>query len=226
MEIIKEIIEKNQLMKEEILTEFQNGEAVEKTIKSGMKENTTEDIRHVDQFGRKYNFRVFIYCYTVGKEEICVDLARAYNTKIVLDNDRHRMIKSIGYHPDLFTTNPEEGFIHLTKGINSISRIAGSNIIHISLTGWINCKSYMCLKKNEYQVAYSSHSNFGELDEFVGLIRPCVIKPVVVERQEDTDLEVEAVKSLSGYFFWLQHLKQRGLVLLSCLKRREISGTG
>lgn len=118
--------------------------------------------------------------------------------------------------------NENEGFIHLTKGINSSNKISGSNVIHISLTGWINCKSYICLKKNEYQVAYSSHSNYSELDEFVSIIRPCVIKPIVIEKQEDTDMEVEAVKSLSGYFFWLQNMKQRGLPLLSFIKRRKI----
>jgi hypothetical protein len=209
-------------MKEETLTEFVNGKVIETKIESATKSNPSTKIFHIDQMGRKYKFRVFIYCYTVGKEEICIDLARAYQTKIVLDADRYRMIKRINYHEEFFTVNPDEGFIHLSKGINSSSKIEYEHAIHISLTGWINCKSYMCLKKGEYQVAYSSHSNFEELDEFVSIVRPSVIKPVVIERKEDSDLEVQAVKSLSGYLFWLQNMKQRGFELLSYLSRRKV----
>ena len=35
------------------------------------------------------DLQVFIYCYTIGKEEICVDLAKKFNTKIILDPDRY-----------------------------------------------------------------------------------------------------------------------------------------
>ena len=209
-------------MKQEKITEIENGEMVEKLTDSATKDFNKNQRYHIDHFGRVYNFRVFIYCYTVGKEEICLDLARAYQTKIVLDADRYQMVKKTGFFPEYFTVNPDEGFIFLTKGINHTVKESCNNVIHISLTGWINCKSYMCLKKGEYQVAYSSHSNFPELDEFVSIVRPSLIKPVVIERKEDTDLEVEAVKSLSGYFFWLQNLKQRGLALLSLLMRRKI----
>lgn len=33
-----------------------------------------------------------MYCYTIGKEELCIELAKHYNTKIVLDAERYRMI--------------------------------------------------------------------------------------------------------------------------------------
>jgi len=175
-----------------------------------------------DRFGNHYNFRVFIYCYTVGKEEVVLDLARYYKTKIVLDRDRYRMIKALNYFPEYFTNDPSEGFIHLTKGLNSTHRLVRNDVIHISLTGWVNCKSYLCLKKGEYQVAYSSHSNYEELDRFTSLIKPGIINPIVIERNENMNLNEDGVKSMAGYYFWLRNFKKRGLELLRELTRRQI----
>lgn len=180
----------------------------------------TNPILCTDRFGNHYNFRVFIYCYTVGKEEVVLDLARYYKTKIVLDRDRYRMITSLNYFPEYFTNDPNEGFIHLTKGLNSAHKLVRNDVIHISLTGWVNCKSYLCLKKGEYQVAYSSHSNYEELDRFTSLIKPGIINPIVIERNEGMDLNEEGVKSMAGYYFWLRNFKKRGLELLRKLTRR------
>jgi hypothetical protein len=182
----------------------------------------TNPILCTDRFGNHYNFRVFIYCYTVGKEEVVLDLARYYKTKIVLDRDRYRMIKALNYYPEYFTNDPNEGFIHLTKGLNSVHKLTRNDVIHISLTGWVNCKSYLCLKKGEYQVAYSSHSNYEELDRFTAMIKPGIINPIVIERNEGMDLNEDGVKSMAGYYFWLRNFKKRGLDLLRKLTRREV----
>jgi hypothetical protein len=179
-------------------------------------------VLHTDNLGNKYNFRVFMFCYTVGKEEICLELARYYNTKIVVDRDRYQMIKALNYHTEYFTNNPNEGFIHLTKGLNSEHTLSKTDVIHISLTGWINCKSYLCLRKGQYQVPYSSHSNFEELDRFVSIVDPGIINPVVVERQDALNLNVAGIKSMASYFFWLRNFKKRGMQLLSLIIRRSV----
>ena len=57
------------------------------------------------------------------------------------------------------------------------------NIIHINLTGWINSKSYIKVNENEYLVAYSSHSNFKELEKFTNLINPGYLNRIVLERE-------------------------------------------
>lgn len=69
-------------------------------------EKCIEMIKEIIDKNRASNsqLRVFIYCYTVGKEEICLELAKAYQTKIILDNDRFRMIKKVNFYPDYFTT--------------------------------------------------------------------------------------------------------------------------
>ena len=60
-----------------------------------------------------------MFAYTIGKEEIAVELAKHYNTKIVVDKNRYMNMQVLDYHKDLFTLNPKEGFIQLSRGINS-----------------------------------------------------------------------------------------------------------
>lgn len=156
-----------------------------------------------EEYGDK--LRVYLYCYTIGKEEICLDLARYYKTKVVLDADRYRTLSKLKYHPGFFTRDENEGFIHLSKGVNTLERESETGRIHINLTGWINCTSYISQKKDEYMVAYSSHSNYPELDRFVSLIRPGVLSNVVIEK--DLDTNPASAKSLGNYFFCLKSMK-------------------
>ena len=178
-------------------------------------ENCVEIIKEIveknrEEFGDA--LRVKMYCYTIGKEEICLDLARKFKTKVVLDADRFRMITKLNYHPGFFTRDPKEGFIHMSKGVNAGEKEQEDATIHINLTGWINCSSYLSLKKNEYLVAYSSHSNFKELDRFVSLIRPAVLNNIVIEKE--LEASSQHVKHLGNYFFSLKSMKQRGFAML------------
>jgi hypothetical protein len=60
-----------------------------------------------------------MFAYTIGKEEIAVELAKHYKTKIVVDKNRYMNMRVLDYHKDLFSINSKDGFIHLTGGINS-----------------------------------------------------------------------------------------------------------
>lgn len=174
-------------------------------------EEGIEIIKDIIEKNLKINsdLRFFIYCYTVGKEEICLELAKYFKTKIVLEPIRYKMIKKVNFYPDYFTTNPNSGFIHLTKGVNRIDKdTSEENTIHINITGWVNCKTYISIKKKEYLVAYSSHSNYKELKRFVSIVKPAILNKVVIEREGLAS--IKNVKSLGSYFMWLKNLKQRG----------------
>lgn len=175
-------------------------------------ERCVESVREIIERGRAQSgaaLEVHIYCYTIGKEEICLDLARHFKTKVVLDPARYRVIRKLNYHVDCFTLSATEGWIHLRSGTQSVGA-PDAHRLHIHLTGWINCPSYLSLQPNEFLVAYSSHSNFAELERFVALVRPAVLSNVVVERHAETGEAPNA----SNYFFWLKSMPQKGFAEL------------
>lgn len=187
------------------------------------KERAIEIIKGIIENNLKQSgdrLRVNMYCYTVGKEEICIGLAKAFKTKILLDPERHRYIKRANYYTNFFTMKEEESFIRLTSGVNRKDKEVKDHLIHINLTGWINCSDFMSLTPGEYMVAYSSHSNYPELDKFVSVVKPGVLSNIVIEK--DSKLCLTKLKSFSSYFFYLKNFKQRGLEELSKLTRKDV----
>ena len=162
----------------------------------------------IERARREGEVDVHIHCYTVGKEEICLELARHFRTKVVLEPERHRLVRRIGYHPDCFTAVEGEGWIHMRSG-GGRPAAAAAQRLDIHLSGWINCPSYLSLQPNEFLVAYSSHSNYAELERFVALVRPAVLSNVVVERRAEGREPPAA-----NYFFWLKNMPQKGFAEL------------
>ena len=53
----------------------------------------------------------------------------------------------------------------MTKDINrEYKKINDNQIVHINLSGWVNSKKFVRFNFNEYLVAYSSHSNYYEME--------------------------------------------------------------
>jgi len=49
------------------------------------------------------NNKIFIYCYTLGKEEVFANLARYFNTKVILQKDRWNKLEALGVAKDYFS---------------------------------------------------------------------------------------------------------------------------
>lgn len=64
-------------------------------------------------------YRIFVFSYTLGKEEVLVNLAEEFQTLIVVDEERYRKIVLMDLRPELFTTDPKAGWIHV-KQIKSL----------------------------------------------------------------------------------------------------------
>lgn len=58
-------------------------------------------------------YRVYIFSYTLGKEEVFMNLAEDFETLIVVDQDRMRNVKVMDLKPELFTTDKGAGFINV-----------------------------------------------------------------------------------------------------------------
>ena len=58
-------------------------------------------------------YRVFLFSYSLGKEEVFLNLAEDFKTKIVVDEDRYRKIALMDLKPELFTTDPSASRLHI-----------------------------------------------------------------------------------------------------------------
>ena len=56
-------------------------------------------------------YKVYLFAYHLGKEEVFIKLAKHFNTKIVLTNERYESAKLIGLDMELFTTKHRNGWI-------------------------------------------------------------------------------------------------------------------
>ena len=121
------------------------------------------------------NFRVFLFVYTLGKEEVFTNLAKDFKTLIVVDEDRFRIVNQIDLQPELFTTDPTQGWIHVIN----IRKLSSMDIeecnkeeptIFIILTGWND--KYNRNLPFYFKVPYSSHSNYREIEKFVKAVNP------------------------------------------------------
>ena len=68
---------------------------------------------------------MFIFMYNLGKEEAFLGLAKEFDTKVVVDEDRYRKVKLLDLSPELFTTSTslsvKEAKIHV-KHIRDLNK--------------------------------------------------------------------------------------------------------
>ena len=121
------------------------------------------------------DYRMFIFLYNLGKEEVLLNLAEEFETLIVVDEDRMRQVQQMELKPWLFTTDASQGWIH----VKSIKNLKAFDIeeankeeptVFIILTGWND--KYNRNLPYYFKVPYSSHSNYRELETFVKACTP------------------------------------------------------
>jgi hypothetical protein len=87
------------------------------------------------------DYRIFLFAYNLGKEEVFLSLADDFKTKIVVDEARMKKIELMGLRPELFTVDQTASLFH----IKSIKNLVGFDInacnkemptIFVILTGW------------------------------------------------------------------------------------------
>lgn len=139
--------------------------------------------------------------YTIGKERLFLEVARALRKKVYVTAAKMRLLKCLEFQEEdmqWFTSNEHESNIHVApmwtlasfKRLKHISsQYVGrfSLIVAFSATGWTFGKGK---KKSpgrrwqqgtiiRYEVPYSEHCSFTELKEFVKLVSPDNIIPSV-----------------------------------------------
>lgn len=169
------------------------------------------------------NSLVVIGTYTIGKEELVIEAAKATCQKIYAPTTRLESLKGLidsGFaNSDLFSSDPYETKIHLLPiadcGREKVSLYAAANgfdsVTAIRPSGW-NGQPYWRLpmsdKLNEitvttYDVPYSDHSAPSELTAFVKAIKPTTITPTTTRNQK----EIEKIRSF--FLPYMNHSKKK-----------------
>ncbi|CAN4127943.1 unnamed protein product [Withania somnifera] len=139
--------------------------------------------------------------YTIGKERLFVEVARALQKKVYIPASKLSILECLGFTREemqLFTLNELESQIHVVpmwtiasfKRLKHVSnQYAGrySLIVAFSPTGWSFGRGKKKSNGNRwqqgtiirYEVPYSEHSSFSELKEFVKFVSPVNIIPSV-----------------------------------------------
>ncbi|KAK6131967.1 hypothetical protein DH2020_034292 [Rehmannia glutinosa] len=145
--------------------------------------------------------------YTIGKERVFVEVAKALRKKVYVTAAKLRILECLGLQQEdmqWFTLNEQESHIHVVPmwSIASFKRMKHmsiqymgrfSLIVAFSPTGWSFGKGKKSTGRRwqkgtiiRYEVPYSEHSSFTELKEFVKFISPVNIIPSVNNHGPDS----------------------------------------
>ena len=159
---------------------------------------------------------VYLSSYTAGKEELFVECAKKYSTRVWVSADRFEDLHALGFS-HYFTLDESEAFIFVNRLAHDDDEANQAIFIRrrkryvcIRPTGWCNTQTPLQQRDNEWVVPYSSHSNFAELEKFVASIRPAVLRGVVEGEKDCLSGKVGEIKYYHQYSFVLRNIRQRG----------------
>ena len=125
--------------------------------------------------------KFFIYCYTLGKEEVFWNLAEQFNTKVQMLKERFDKAICCGLGTSHFLTKQSHDLVRdgplflfaktmrdLPKSPEEVEK--KKDVVHIVLSGWKG--QYNVRHPRYFKILYSSHSSPTELETFVKKINP------------------------------------------------------
>lgn len=121
----------------------------------------------------------------LGKHKILMDISKRFQTNIVVSEKQLEKISVAGLGTDFLTTNPEEGFIHLISKKNRakiVEQTKKSSIGHdfICIDTDFLMLEHQAPDKINYIVPYSLHSNYAEMETFIRMVRPSILRKIVI----------------------------------------------
>ncbi|XP_033103339.1 DNA cross-link repair 1 protein-like [Anneissia japonica] len=131
------------------------------------------------------NREIVLGMHSLGKEDLLVDIARRFQTWIVVSPEKMSLVKLLDL-PDVFTTDISAGWIRVEKNMKitkkniAIWNKEQDTIAILPTALYFNSQDYTHTS-NIHVVPYSDHSSYYELLEFVAHIKPKRLIPIVKE---------------------------------------------
>ncbi|NXJ13952.1 DCR1B exonuclease, partial [Odontophorus gujanensis] len=123
--------------------------------------------------------RVVIGVYSLGKEELLVDLALEFSTWVVVSPSRLEQMRLLEL-PEVFTSEEGAGRIHAVD-VAEIrwDTLVSWNVLHPTIAILPTGRPVKVTHPQIHLIPYSDHSSFSELCEFVKWLKPCSVIPIV-----------------------------------------------
>lgn len=130
--------------------------------------------------------RVMIALRKLGKESLLVTIAKCLQLRIYVSERRYHMLEILEM-PNVFTTTESDARIHVVDQ----AEVTGGNmdfwnyamptiaIIPTALYSVLDLGQSLKGRSDVFVVSYSDHSSYGELHEFVSILAPRSVIPVV-----------------------------------------------
>ena len=164
------------------------------------REEATKEVMKV--IGDHPHHRVVIVCYSIGKEDLLVEIARRFEEWIIVSTERYKVLEILGV-PNVFTTEENAG---------RIRAIVARDLKNIDIQTWIKSVRTIAIfptcmfnhNNNPYRttsweksffIPYSDHSSFDELRDFIGYVRPEKVVPITKDNEINCLKLVRALKT-------------------------------
>ncbi|XP_018970686.1 5' exonuclease Apollo-like [Cyprinus carpio] len=124
-------------------------------------------------------YAVVIGLYSLGKESLLVELAVEFKTWVEVDRERLETLRVLEL-PDVFTTDSGAGRIRVVaQSMINASNLYAWNKVQPTIAILPTSRPMVSCHTNVYVVAYSDHSSYQELEDFVSALCPISLLPIV-----------------------------------------------
>ena len=146
-------------------------------------EATMQVVKVIEEHPRH---RIVIICYSIGKEDLLVNIALHFKEWIVVSMERYRVLEILGV-PNVFTTEEKAGRIRVIVAKDLKNRVMQTWIrsrptVAIFPTGMFNHDNNPYRSQSwekSFFIPYSDHSSFQELQDFLSYVKPDKIVPII-----------------------------------------------
>ncbi|XP_071959804.1 5' exonuclease Apollo-like, partial [Antedon mediterranea] len=146
---------------------------------------------------------VVIGMFNLGKENLLIDIAKYFETRIVVSPEKMFQINLLDL-PDVFTTGVSTGWIRVEKKM----KITNSNIekwnkeksaIAILPTALFSSSQNYRNSRKIYTVPYSDHSSYLELLQFVARVKPKRLIPIVKKNEFYSKMNITDIQHFNDF---------------------------
>lgn len=169
----------------------------------------------IDIIQKNQKKHILIIMGALGKEDICFKLCKKFQTLIVLNENKYKNIEALNLRSEIFTIHKNEGWIELISKKERLKRLEEEknnnnldNIICINV-------DFLMMKHQapdgvNFLVPYSLHSNFEEMKAFIKVVRPAILRKLVVPFERFASNRNKKIDHVQAYKNYIKNLNKNG----------------